>query len=111
VFTVPELLLLLHTWASNLPSLQTVSWLKLCAYDVDKYRQVDPDGMDLMLIEARTASSNGREKHDSLFVSVHGEVSVALCKGNHVILRGGTPKPVGVLVFLAMRCWLPLPTS
>jgi hypothetical protein len=41
--------------------------------------------MDLMPDRARAALSTGMVKEGSFLASVHWEVSVALCKGNHAI--------------------------
>jgi hypothetical protein len=48
---------------------------------------VDKDGIDLMRTLPRTASSTGKLPYGSFLASVHWEVSVVLCKGNHAIFR------------------------
>jgi hypothetical protein len=45
--------------------------------------------MDLMRAFAHAASSTGKVKYGSFLASIHREISVALCKGNHAIFRAG----------------------
>jgi hypothetical protein len=61
------------------------------------------EGLDLLRDLARAGCSTGNGKYGRFLASVHREVSVALCKGNHAIFRAGMhsiPLPVGMLAFL-----------
>jgi hypothetical protein len=66
-----------------------VQGLTFYAFAIESYGFVDKDGMELLRALARAASSTGHVTFGGFLASVHREVSVALCKGNHAIFRAG----------------------
>jgi hypothetical protein len=66
-----------------------VQGLQFFAFAVESYGYLDSQAMEYLRLIAAAAASTGRVKYGCFLASVHQELSVALCKGNHSLFRAG----------------------